>query len=101
MKYETPLLHGVRLAYLRFGWDNGQNSIPVVLAPGEIYQLGKQLDFLRSRGEWSDLSPAETHQQLLKHFQSPQTFERLVAIAHTEPPRGNVGRTRTGIRLLS
>ena len=45
------------------------------------------LDFLRSRGEWSDLSPAETNLQLLNHFQVPGRFERLVAIAHAEPPR--------------
>jgi hypothetical protein len=45
------------------------------------------LDFLRSRGEWSDLSPAETNQQLLNHFRVPGRFERLVAIAHAEPPR--------------
>jgi hypothetical protein len=45
------------------------------------------LDFLRSRGEWSDLSPAETIEQLLNHFRVPGRFERLVAIAHAEPPR--------------
>jgi hypothetical protein len=45
------------------------------------------LDFLRSRGEWSDLSPAETNLQLLNHFRVPGRFERLVAIAHAEPPR--------------
>ncbi len=45
------------------------------------------LDFLRSRGEWSDLSPAETNQQLLNHFRVSGRFERLVAIAHAEPPR--------------
>ena len=45
------------------------------------------LDFLRSRGEWSDLSPSETNQQLLNHFRVPGRFERLVAIAHAEPPR--------------
>jgi hypothetical protein len=45
------------------------------------------LDFLRSRGEWSDLSPTQTHQQLLKHFRLPELFARLVAIAHAEPPR--------------
>ena len=45
------------------------------------------LDFLRSRGEWSDLSPVETNQQLLTHFRVPGRFERLVAIAHAEPPR--------------
>ncbi len=45
------------------------------------------LDFLRSRGEWSDLSPAETNEQLLNHFRVPGRFERLVVIAHAEPPR--------------
>jgi hypothetical protein len=45
------------------------------------------LDFLRSRGEWSDLSPTETIEQLLNHFRVPGRFERLVAIAHAEPPR--------------
>jgi hypothetical protein len=45
------------------------------------------LDFLRSRGEWSDLSPSETNQQLLNHFRFPGRFERLVAIAHAELPR--------------
>jgi DNA-binding transcriptional regulator YhcF (GntR family) len=45
------------------------------------------LDFLRSRGEWSDLSPAETNLQLLNHFRVPGRFERLVAIVHAEPPR--------------
>jgi hypothetical protein len=45
------------------------------------------LDFLRSRGEWSDLSPSETKQQLLNHFRVPGRFERLVAIAYAEPPR--------------
>jgi hypothetical protein len=45
------------------------------------------LDFLRSRGEWSDLSPSDTHAQLLEHFRFPDRFERLVKIAHAEPPR--------------
>jgi hypothetical protein len=45
------------------------------------------LDFLRSRGEWSDLSPADTIEQLLNHFRVPGRFERLFAIAHAEPPR--------------
>jgi hypothetical protein len=34
------------------------------------------LDFLRSRGEWSDLSPAETNQQLLNHFLVLERSER-------------------------
>jgi hypothetical protein len=45
------------------------------------------LDFLRSRGEWSDLSSSETNLQLLNHFRVPGRFEQLVAIAHAEPPR--------------
>ncbi len=45
------------------------------------------LDFLRSRGEWSDLSPSETNQQLLNHLRVRGRFERLVEIAHAEPPR--------------
>ena len=45
------------------------------------------LDFLRSRGEWGDLSPTQTNQQLLNHFRVPERFERLVEISHAEPPR--------------
>ena len=45
------------------------------------------LDFLRSRGEWSDLSPAETIEQLLNHFRVSGRFERLVGISRAEPPR--------------
>ena len=45
------------------------------------------LDFLRSRGQWSDLSSSETNQQLLNHFRVPGLFDRLVAIAYAEPPR--------------
>jgi hypothetical protein len=45
------------------------------------------LDFLRSRGVWSDLSSSDTHEQLLEHFRVSELFERLVEIAHAEPPR--------------
>lgn len=45
------------------------------------------LDFLRTRGKWSDLSAPETKERLLKHFQVPERFERLVMIAYAEPPR--------------
>ena len=45
------------------------------------------LDFLRSRGEWSDLSSEETNQQLLDHIRVPGRFDRLVAISYAEPPR--------------
>lgn len=36
------------------------------------------------------LSPAATHEQLLKHFQYPEILERLVAMIHTEPLRVRV-----------
>ncbi len=45
------------------------------------------LDFLRSRGNLSELSPKETKQRLLDYFRSSDRFERLVAIADEEPPR--------------
>lgn len=45
------------------------------------------LDLLRTRGKWSDLLCSETIVQLLRHFREPERFERLVAIAHAEPPR--------------
>jgi len=45
------------------------------------------LDFLRSRGKLSELSPSETKQRLLDYFRERDRFERLVAIAESEPPR--------------
>ena len=53
------------------------------------------LDFLRSRGNLSELSPAETKQRLFEYFREGDTpdgtlcerFERLVAVASSEPPR--------------
>jgi hypothetical protein len=45
------------------------------------------LDFLRTRGKWSDRSPTETIAQLLRHFQAPNRFDQLTQIAHAEPPR--------------
>ncbi|MFB2895132.1 DUF6088 family protein [Aerosakkonemataceae cyanobacterium BLCC-F50] len=45
------------------------------------------LDFLRSRGSLSELSSAETKQRLLEHFREEERFERLVAVASSEPPR--------------
>lgn len=45
------------------------------------------LDFLRSRGNLSELSPAETKQRLLEYFREGERFERLVAVASSEPPR--------------
>lgn len=45
------------------------------------------LDFLRSRGELSDLSPTETKQRLLDYFREGDRFERLAEAAEAEPPR--------------
>jgi hypothetical protein len=45
------------------------------------------LDFLRSRGELSELSPRETVVKLLEHFREPGRFERLLKVAASEPPR--------------
>jgi hypothetical protein len=45
------------------------------------------LDFLRNRGEGSELAPEETVQKLLGHLREPGRFERLLAVAASEPPR--------------
>jgi hypothetical protein len=45
------------------------------------------LDFLRSRGRASELSPAETIRKTLSLLSNAQTFERLVSVSDTEPPR--------------
>jgi hypothetical protein len=45
------------------------------------------LDFLRSRGKFSELSPHETKQRLLNYLKEGDCFERLVEVAAEEPPR--------------
>lgn len=45
------------------------------------------LDFLRNKGELSELSPAETRRRLLDYFREGNTYERLVNVAGQEPPR--------------
>ena len=45
------------------------------------------LDFLRNRGRASDLAPEDTVRKLLKHLSEPGRFERLLAVAPSEPPR--------------
>ena len=45
------------------------------------------LDFLRSRGRLSELSPAETKRHLLDYFREGDRFERLANVATAEPPR--------------
>jgi hypothetical protein len=46
------------------------------------------LDFLRNRGESSELSGEETVDKLLGYFRESGRFERLVKVAPSEPPRG-------------
>jgi hypothetical protein len=45
------------------------------------------LDFLRRRGEASELSAEETVGKLLEYFREPGRFERLLKVAESEPPR--------------
>jgi hypothetical protein len=45
------------------------------------------LDFLRHRGETSELSAEETVDRLLGYFREPGRFGRLLTIASWEPPR--------------
>jgi hypothetical protein len=45
------------------------------------------LDFLRNRGESSELSAEETVEKLLGYFREPGRFERLRRVAPSEPPR--------------
>jgi hypothetical protein len=44
------------------------------------------LDFLRNRGDSSELSPEETVNKLLGYFREPGRFERLLKVAPSEPP---------------
>lgn len=45
------------------------------------------LDFLRRRGEPSELAPQETVRRLLALLSEPGRFQRLLAVSHAEPPR--------------
>lgn len=45
------------------------------------------LDFIRRRGETSELSPEKTVRKLLGHLRVGRTFERLARVAIHEPPR--------------
>lgn len=45
------------------------------------------LDFLRRRGQTSELSAQQTVRRLLKLFSEGGRFERLLKVASTEPPR--------------
>src|SRR5262249_11094397 len=45
------------------------------------------LDFLRQRASTSELSPEETVRKLLDYFRESERFERVAAVAPSEPPR--------------
>jgi hypothetical protein len=45
------------------------------------------LDFLRNRGESSELSDTDTAQKLIEHFRNSGRFNQLFKIAMSEPPR--------------
>jgi len=45
------------------------------------------LDFLRNRGESTELSSEETVDKLLDYFREPGRFERLLKVGLSEPPR--------------
>jgi Family of unknown function (DUF6088) len=45
------------------------------------------LDFLRNRGEYSELSTKETVHRLIQYFCEPEQFECLFQVAMSEPPR--------------
>ncbi len=48
---------------------------------------GALLDFLRNRGEGSELQPEKTVEKLLGYLREPGRFERLLEVAPSEPPR--------------
>ncbi len=45
------------------------------------------LDFLRNRGNYSELTLEGTVHKLLEHFREPRLFKRLFHAAESEPPR--------------
>lgn len=57
------------------------------------------LDFLRRRGETSELPPEETVNKLLEFFREPRRFERLLKVAESEPPRVRAMLGAIGQRL--
>lgn len=67
------------------------------------------LDFLRRSGRTSELSPEETIRRTIKLLSEKGRFERLLAVAASEPPRvramigaigEQLGKDRTGLRRL-
>lgn len=57
------------------------------------------LDFLRTRGKWSELSQDETKKRLLEYFQESDRFYRVASIALDEPPRVRAMLGAIGVEL--
>ncbi|MFL5328668.1 MAG: DUF6088 family protein [Gemmataceae bacterium] len=69
----------------------GKDAIIHLRRPAEWRTLSETdaalLDFIRNRGESSELSPQETAQKLFAYLSEPGRFQRLSRVALFEPPR--------------
>ena len=69
----------------------GRETIVHCTAAGSVVSASELdaalLDFLRRRGETSELPPEETVRRLLALLSEKGRFERLLAVSHAEPPR--------------
>ena len=69
----------------------GKETIVHTRRPESWLELSCQdaaiLDFLRTHGEFSELSPEKTANMLIEHLREVGQFERLLAVALFEPPR--------------
>lgn len=81
LEYATPAEHGPRR--LDANVSNRRPDSRRLLSPRE----GAMLEFLRDRGQTSDLSPAETIKRLLALLAQDRAFDKLIGPAMDEPPR--------------
>ena len=69
----------------------GKGALVHTRRPSAWRQLGSLdtaiLDFIRHRGEMTELSPEDTVLKLIEHCSEPGRFDRLMRVAATEPPR--------------
>lgn len=91
----------------------GKETIIHTRRPGAWRNLSQTeaalLDFLRNRGESSELSAKETKKKLLEHCMAPGLFGKLLKVAESEPPRvrallgaigQEIGQPKTKLRVL-
>jgi hypothetical protein len=81
LEYATPAEHGPRRLDAKV--SNRRPDSRRLLSPQE----GAMLEFLRDRGQTSDLSPAETVKRLLALMAQDRAFDKLIGPAMDEPPR--------------